>query len=328
MIISRAPYRISLFGGGTDYPQWYKKNGGAVLSTSINKYSYVTCRNLPHFFEYKYRIRYYRREEVNNIQEIKHPVIREALQMLKIEGGLDIVHHGDLPAQSGIGSSSSFTVGLIHALYGMRNNMPTKKILADAAIKIEQEILSEAVGSQDQVAAAFGGLNLVKFGGADNYNVQPIILSSERKSQLEDSLVLIYTGIARTASELAKEQISSIDVNNRKLELAMESVNMAIDILQSNEDINQIGCLLDEQWEIKKTLTHNITNIQIDTLYEQGIKAGALGGKLLGAGGGGFMLFFVPKYKREKLIDSLKYYLYVPFKFENLGSQIIFHASD
>jgi len=328
MIISRAPYRISLFGGGTDYPQWYMENGGAVLSTSINQYSYITCRHLPNFFEYKYRIRYYKREEVNTINEIEHPVIREALAMLNIEGGIDLVHHGDLPAQSGIGSSSSFTVGLLHALYGMSNKMPTKRMLADAAIKVEQDLLSEAVGSQDQVAAAFGGLNIITFGKVENFVVQPVILSPERKTQLEDSLVMIFTGITRAASELARDQITSIDINYKKLESARESVNQALNILQNQEDINLIGALLNEQWQIKKTLTKNISNNSIDRLYEAAISAGALGGKLLGAGGGGFMLFFVPPEKRHLVLERLKNYLHVPFRFENLGSQVIFHANE
>lgn len=328
MIISRAPYRISLFGGGTDYPQWYKENGGAVLSTSINKYSYITCRHLPNFFEYKYRIRYYKREEVNSIRAIEHPVVREALTMLNIEGGLDLVHHGDLPAQTGIGSSSSFTVGLLHSLYGMRNQMPTKRMLADAAIKIEQELLGEAVGSQDQVAAAFGGLNLINFGGVDNYSVHPVILSAERKSQLEDSLIMIFTGITRTASELAKDQILSIEINSKKLVRAKELVNEALNILQNQYDINQIGTLLDEQWQIKKTLTENISNNLINEIYDAAKSAGALGGKLLGAGGGGFMLFFVPPKTKQAVLDKLKNYLHVPFRFENLGSQVIFHANE
>jgi D-glycero-alpha-D-manno-heptose-7-phosphate kinase len=328
MIISRAPYRISLFGGGTDYPQWYKENGGAVLSTSINKYSYITCRHLPNFFEYKYRIRYYKREEVNSIDSIEHPVIREALAMLNIEGGIDLVHHGDLPAQTGIGSSSSFTVGLLHSLYGMINQMPTKRMLADAAIKIEQELLCEAVGSQDQVAAAFGGLNLINFGGVDNYSVHPVILNSQRKSQLEDSLVMIFTGITRTASELAKDQILSIEINSKKLVRARELVNEALDILQNQSDIHQIGALLDEQWKIKKTLTKNISNNLINEIYDAAKSAGALGGKILGAGGGGFMLFYVPPEKRQAVLDRLKNYLHVPFRFENLGSQVIFHSNE
>jgi len=328
MIISRSPYRISLFGGGTDYPQWYKENGGAVLSTSINKYSYITCRNLPNFFEYKYRIRYYKREEVNSIQEIEHPVIREALAMLNIEESIDLVHHGDLPAQSGIGSSSSFTVGLLHALYGMKNKMPTKRMLADAAIRVEQDLLCEAVGSQDQVAAAFGGLNFISFGGIENFTVQPVILSSERRSQLEDSLVMIFTGITRAASELAKDQIASIDLNFKKLESTRESVNQALDILQNQKDLNLIGELLNDQWQIKKMLTKNISNHIIDHIYEVAISAGALGGKLLGAGAGGFMLFYVPPEKKQIVLEKLSNFLHVPFRFDNLGSQIIFHTNE
>lgn len=326
MIISRAPYRISFFGGGTDYPDWYRVNGGAVLSTSINKYSYITCRFLPQFFDYKYRIRYYKREEVNCVEDIQHPAIRECLKMLDIQKGLDIVHHGDLPAQSGIGSSSTFTVGLLQALYALKGIMPTKRQLAMDAIKVEQEILKESVGSQDQIASAFGGMNRIEFGGIEEFRVQPMIIEQERLKIFEQSLVLIYTGMVRTASELAKEQIKNIDHNFNKLQIVKESVNKAIEILQGKGNIDEIGPLLRNQWEIKKSFSKEITNLKIDQIYEAGINAGALGGKLLGAGGGGFFLFYVKNKNRKKLLEVMNSFVHVPFNFDTIGSQIIHHS--
>jgi D-glycero-alpha-D-manno-heptose-7-phosphate kinase len=327
MIISRAPYRISFFGGGTDYPDWYNQNGGSVLSTSINKYSYITCRYLPQFFEYKYRIRYYKREEVGSVEEIEHPVIRECLKMLDIKEGIDIVHHGDLPAQSGIGSSSTFTVGLLHALYALKGKMPTKRQLAIDAIRIEQKILKEAVGSQDQIASAFGGLNMVEFGGKDEFRVQPVVIKRERLEKFEQSLVLIFTGITRSASELAREQIINIEHNIDKLKMAQKSVELAIEILQGEYDISEIGVLLRNQWELKKSFSKGITNNKIDQIYNMGLNAGALGGKLLGAGGGGFMLFYIDERKRKYLLECMRNFVQVPFSFESSGSQIIYHSN-
>lgn len=326
MIISRAPYRISFFGGGTDYPDWYKNNGGSVLSTSINKYSYITCRYLPQFFDYKYRIRYYKREEVCSVEEIEHPVIRECLKMLDIKEGLDIVHHGDLPAQSGIGSSSTFTVGLLQALYALIGKMPTKRQLAMDAIKIEQEILKETVGSQDQIASSFGGINRIDFGGKEQFRVHPIIVNQGRLKEFESSLVLIYTGMARTASDVAQEQIKNLDRNFDGLKIAQDSVDQAINILQGQGDIDELGVLLRDQWQIKKSFSQSITNPEIDQIYNAGINAGALGGKLLGAGGGGFMLFYVKSENRKKLIEAMCAFVEVPINFENLGSQIIYHS--
>lgn len=328
MIISRAPYRISFFGGGTDYPDWYKNNGGSVLSTSINKYSYITCRYLPQFFDYKYRIRYYKREEVCSIEEIEHPVIRECLKMLDIKEGLDIVHHGDLPAQSGIGSSSTFTVGLLHALYALIGKMPTKRQLAIDAIKIEQEILKEVVGSQDQIAASFGGINRIDFGGKEQFRVHPIIVNQGRLKEFESSLVLIYTGMARTASDVAQEQIKNLGQNFDGLKIAQDSVDKAIKILQGQGEIDELGILLKDQWRIKKSFSQSITNPQIDQIYNEGINAGALGGKLLGAGGGGFMMFYVKNENRKNLIEAMRTFVEVPINFESLGSQIIYHSYD
>lgn len=328
MIISRTPYRVSFFGGGTDYPEWYNTYGGSVLSTTIDKYSYITCKNLPPFFDYKYRIRYYQREEVNFVKEIRHPSIREALKYFKVSDGLDIVHHGDLPAQSGLGTSSTFTVGLLHALYALKDKNPSKSELAHLALYIEQKMIGEHVGSQDQVAAAYGGLNHITFNAENKINVNPINLSEEMSNELENSLLLFFTGFTINSSDYSKNQIDSIDNNYKKLISMNEVVKHAVELLTSQEDrIKLIGKLLDEQWKIKKSLNSEISNNKINDIYVAGISAGAWGGKLLGAGGGGFMLFVAPTEKHHKIKEKLKKILHVPVKFENNGSQIIYKHS-
>jgi len=326
MIISRTPFRISFFGGGTDYPDWYKENGGAVLSTSINKFSYITARYLPPFFDYKYRIRYYQREETNSIEEIQHPSVKQCLKFLKFKDNLDLVHHADLPARAGLGSSSTFTVGLLQAIYALQNKMVSKRQLAINAINVEQNLIKESVGSQDQTVAAFGGLNKIEFGGRNEFTVKPIPLNPKRIKLLENNLMLFFTRFSRTASNIAAEQIKSI--HKRKVELTEmhESVNQAIEIMTSNQSMDDFGRLLGVQWENKKKMTALVTNADIDEIYSKGIKAGAIGGKLLGAGGGGFMLFYVPKDKQEKVKKELKGLLYVPFSFDYTGSQIIYYS--
>lgn len=329
MIICRTPYRISFFGGGTDYPGWYRENGGAVLSSTINKYSYITCRYLPPFFEYRYRIRYYHREETQTLEEIRHPSIRECLRFMDIQSGVDIVHHGDLPAQSGLGSSSTFTVGLLHALSALKHQMPTKRELAINAIHIEQDCIKESVGSQDQTAAAFGGLNTIRFGGAQEISVHPMILHPSRVVRLEEHLMLFFTGFPRMASDVAKEQIRQIPANLDNLRQMMQLVEEATKILQdTNDRLDEFGRLLHEQWLIKQEVSSKITNGEIDAIYKAGLTGGALGGKLLGAGGGGFMLFFVSPEKQEQVKEALKGLLYVPSRFDHLGSQIVYHSHD
>ena len=231
MIISRTPFRVSFFGGGTDYPAWYREHGGSVLSAAINKYCYITCRYLPPFFDYKHRVRYYQREEANSIDEIAHPSVRECLRFMEIDKGVDLVHHADLPAKSGLGSSSTFTVGLLHALYALNHEMPTKRDLALHAIRIEQDRMKESVGSQDQTAAAFGGLNRIEFGGPQEVLVQPIILPPARLERFEEHLMLFFTGLSRTASEVAKGQIEQIPANQDKLHQMMPLAGRAIEIL-------------------------------------------------------------------------------------------------
>ena len=329
MIISRTPFRVSFFGGGTDYPAWYREHGGAVLSTAINKYCYITCRYLPPFFDYKYRVRYYQREEANSIDEIQHPSVRECLVFANVSKGVDIVHHADLPAQSGLGSSSTFTVGLLHALYALKHEMPTKRELAINAIRIEQDRMQESVGSQDQTIAAFGGLNRIEFGGSHEIMVRPIILQPAKMERLEQSLMLFFTGFTRTASDIANEQIRQIPAKKTDLRHMMQLVDEAMDILQDKGDrLDDFGRLLHEQWLIKRGMSADISNDDIDAIYDAGLKAGALGGKLLGAGGGGFMLFFVRLEQQEQVKEALKHLLYVPSRFDHLGSQIIYYSHD
>jgi len=327
MIISRTPFRISFFGGGTDYPTWYKEHGGAVISATINKYSYITCRYLPPFFNYKFRIRYYLREETNRIEDIKHPAARECLVFSKLNKGVDIVHHADLPAQAGLGSSSTFTVGLLHALSALKHEMPTKYELAINAIRIEQDKLNENVGSQDQTAAAFGGLNLIEFGGHQEISVKQIIIPPSRIADLQNHLMLFFTGFSRTASDIAKEQIQLIPSKTSNLDQMMQLVTEANNLLISKTNcLNDFGRLLHEQWMVKKQMSSKITNTDIDLIYQAGIKAGAFGGKLLGAGGGGFMLFFVKPELQSEVKQALSSLLYVPISFDYLGSQIIYHS--
>ncbi len=329
MIICRTPFRISFFGGGTDYPVWYREHGGSVISATINKYSYITARWLPPFFDYKYRIRYFHKEETRTIEEIQHPSVRECARYLNIQDGLEIVHNADLPAQSGLGSSSTFTVGMLHTLHTLQNYMPTKRELALQAIHVEQDRIGEAVGSQDQTAAAFGGLNQIRFNGIREIDVDPIIISEDRLHQLQENLLLIFTGFARTASEVAKNQIA---VTTNKIDelRAMKSLcDQALGYLTNPKvSLDEFGKLLSEQWYIKRGLTKQISNPKIDEIYETGLKYGALGGKLLGAGGGGFMIFYAPKERHSAIQLGLNSKMFVPFRFEFTGSKIVYFSHE
>jgi len=327
MIISRTPFRVSFFGGGTDYPAWYREHRGAVISASINRYCYITCRYLPPFFDYKYRIRYTQREETQSVEEIRHPVVRECLKFLGIDRGIDMVHTSDLPARTGIGSSSSFTVGFLNTLHALRGKLITKRQLALDAIHFEQEILKENVGSQDQTVAAFGGFNKIEFGGSQEITVFPITISQEKRDLLQDHLMLFFTGFSRNASDIAAEQINNIPEKKKELKIMMEITEEAFKILnESGSVFDGFGKLLHESWKVKQTLSSKIMNSHIGEIYDAAISAGALGGKLLGAGGGGFMLFFVKPEAQPKIKEKLKKILYVPFRLENLGSQIIYYA--
>lgn len=327
MIISRTPFRISFFGGGTDYPAWYRENGGAVLSTAINKYCYITCRYLPPFHNFKHLIRYYKREEAQSVDDIQHPSVRECLKFLEFEQGIDLVHHADLPARSGLGSSSTFTVGLLHALYALKHEMPTKRQLAINAINIEQDRIGEHVGSQDQAAAAFGGLNKIEFGGLQEISVRPLIMRPERFEALQQHMMLFFTGYSRTASEVAADQIAQIPNKTANLRQMIQLVDEAESLLLSREDrLKEFGKLLHDQWMLKREMSSRISTPEIDTIYENGMRAGALGGKLLGAGSGGFMMMFVEPGRQQAVAQSLEKLLHVPFRFDTLGSQIIYYS--
>ncbi|MCP4653307.1 MAG: kinase [Candidatus Omnitrophica bacterium] len=329
MIIVRTPFRVSFFGGGTDYPDWYNEHGGVVLTTSIDKYGYITCRYLPPFFDYKFRIRYSVREETETIDQIKHPSVRECLKFLKIDRGVEVQHNADLPAMSGLGSSSSFSVGLLQALYALRGKMITRRQLAKDAIHVEQNLIGESVGSQDQTIASFGGFNKVTFNKQQGFEVEPLIMNANKLAELQKHLMLFFVGFPRRASVLAKEQIENIPNNTSSLKRLMQMTEHAINALADDAtSLDEFGKLLDENWKIKRTLTQKITNSDVDQAYSTALSAGALGGKLLGAGGGGFMLIFSKPELREKIKEKLKPLLYVPFRFENLGSQIIFYNQD
>ena len=269
MIISRTPFRISFFGGGTDYPAFYEENGGAVLSTSINKYCYITCRYLPPFFDYKYAIRYRKREETQSVSEIQHPSARECLNFLNFNHGVEIQHNADLPAMSGLGSSSAFTVGLLNALYALKGKMRTKRQLALDAIHVEQDRIKENVGSQDQTIAAFGGFNKIEVGGPQKITVSPVTLEHDKLDSLQDHLMLFFTGFSRNASEIAGEQIRKTPENKRELKAMVEMVEEALNILNGSTDrLMDFGKLLHETWQIKRSLTPHITNPFIDEVYE------------------------------------------------------------
>ena len=328
MIITRTPFRISFFGGGTDYPAWYKENGGAVLSATIDKYCYISVRYHPPFFPFKHRVVWSKIENVNSGDEIEHPSVRATLAHLCIEEGVEVHHSADLPARSGLGASSSFTVGLLRALYALRNKEISQKQLALEAIHVEQNVIKENVGAQDQTAAAFGGLNKICFGGNDVVVVESVNLPEERKRALEDRLLLFFTGVARSASDVAAEQIKNIPKKETELKAMRALVDEGEKILKnSKSDIDDFGRLLHEGWQIKRGFSSQITNPFIDGVYKKGMSAGALGGKLLGAGAGGFMAFYVPPEKQDAVKSTLKEFLYVPIKFTNEGSRIIYNAN-
>lgn len=324
MIISRTPFRVSFFGGGTDYPIWYRKHGGAVLAATINKYCYITCRYLPPFFKHRIRVVYSKIEHCYNHDEISHPAVRAALRFLNIDRGVEIHHDGDLPARSGLGSSSAFTVGLIHALHALKGQMPNKQQLAKESIYIEQEYLKETVGSQDQVLAAHGGFNHIVFHSDGEIFVRPVTLTQERIRELNSHLMLFFTGISRTASNIAESYVNGVEAKEKELRAISDMVNEGISILSGGQDISCFGRLLHEGWEVKRSLSPKVSNSHIEKIYDQAILAGAVGGKLIGAGGGGFMLLFVHPKDQSKVRERLSKQIYVPFQFEFSGSQIIF----
>ena len=326
MIISRTPYRISFFGGGTDYPAWYANEEGLVLSTSINKYCYLHCRYLPPFFGIKHRVIWSYIEQVSSVSEILHPAVREGMKYLGFDDtlGLEIQHQGDLLARSGVGSSSSFAVGLIHALTALRGEMITKEALTDKARILEQDVLNEKVGSQDQVAAAHGGFNVISFRGQHEIDVEPVKIPAASRARLEDCLMLFYSGISRHGSKSAQETIEALASKTASLRRMRQMVRQALDILKNPSGVDDFGRLLNESWLLKRELTRSMSTVLIDDMYDKAIQHGALGGKLLGAGGRGFMIFYVPPERQTEVKEALIPYLHVPFKFENQGSVIIY----
>ena len=329
MVITRTPLRISFFGGGTDYPLWSREHGGSVLSTTIDKSCYITCRWCPPFFDYHSRLSYSRVENVENNSSIEHPSVRGCLQFLGINEGIEIHHVADLPARTGLGTSSAFTVGLLLGLYALKDKMRNKHALATDAIHVEQDIVKEAVGSQDQVSAAYGGFNRINFGTDGSIEVNQMLMAPSRLAELEQHLVLYFTGFSRTASEIATEQLRMTPHRTTELDMMLQLVNEAESIVATpSRSLDDFGRLLHESWQIKRTLTQKITTASIDEIYEAGLSAGALGGKLLGAGGGGFMLFYVPPDRREVLRQRLKKLLCVPFRFSNRGSHVVVHEPE
>ena len=324
MILTRTPFRVSLFGGGTDFEFWYQNHGSRIITCSIGYYCYISLRYLPPFFESSNRIVWSKIEETSNIDEISHPVIRACLNFYNIKQGVEIHHIGDLPARSGIGSSSSFTVGLIHALYVLQGRSVTKRQIINDAIHIEQKILKEYVGIQDQIQVGYGGFNLLDISRDGDFSVSPLALTRERASLLNESLLLFYTGISRFSSEITKNTIESASKNNRPLSEISSITDEAYNILIDNEKpIDILGELLHQSWVLKKSLSTEITTGEIDLLYEKAIDMGALGGKILGAGGGGFLLLYVPKRYQSKVRKALLGLVEIPFKMDQFGTNLV-----
>lgn len=325
MIITRTPLRVSFFGGGTDYPAWFREHGGAVLATTIDKYLYLHCRYLPPFFDFRSRIVWSKIEQVQAPGEIAHPAIRGILEWMKIGEGVEIHHHGDLPARTGLGSSSSFSVGLLHALHALRGELVSKRRLAEEAIFVEQQVLKENVGVQDQIQSAFGGLNRIDIRTDGSFEVAPLVVRTERLAGLQKHLLLLYTGLSRTASEIAAEQVSTMGAKTAELKAMREMVDEGEKILVGTGDLREFGRLLHESWKLKRELSSKIAPAFVNEIYDVARQAGADGGKLLGAGGGGFMLIFVQPEKRSVVLKALSKLLPVPFQFERSGTQIVLY---
>lgn len=328
MIISRTPHRISFFGGGTDYPSWYREHGGIVVGTAIDKYSYIIVRELPRFFEHRHRVVYSRIENINCFDEINHPAVRETLKFLNYEHGISVSHDADIPARSGMGSSSTFTVGLLSALRELMS-LPeiTPHDLALQAIHVEQERIRENVGSQDQMFAAHGGFNKIEFSRDGSIQVMPLAVDRDVLTQICGNCLLFFTGIARNASDIAAEQIKNTARNARELESLSSLAREAINALERPEpDLDGFGKLLNETWKLKRSLSDKVTNAHIDELYRSALNNGAIGGKLLGAGGGGFMLFYAPQQEHARLRKALEKFICIPFAPDFTGSRIIFNS--
>lgn len=327
MIITKTPFRMSFFGGGTDLPSFYEEHGGSVISTTFDKYCYVTVRHLPRFFEYTTQVTYSKIENVTDVNEIDNPGVREAMKFLNMKD-LRIAYDADLPARTGLGTSSSFAVGLLNAFYCLKGKYADKRKLADDAIYLERVLCNEAGGLQDQVAASFGGLNRINF-TADGYDVKPIIISPERKTKLNENLLLFFTGFSRISAQIQDKTEAAVKDKTAQLLEMLSLVDDAEKILvDKHGDINEFGRLLDYTWSLKRGLTNEISTNAIDVFYDRAMKAGALGGKLLGAGGGGFLLFYVEKDKQPAVINALSELMLVPFEFENGGTNVLYYQPE
>ena len=322
MIVTKTPFRMSFFGGGTDMPSFFNEHGGAVISTTFDKFCYVNVRHLPPFMPYYSELVYSKIERVNSIDDIIHPLIRECMRLHDIHE-IRLTYEGDLPARTGLGTSSTFAVGMLNAFCALKGKMVSKRMLAEEAIRVERDILKEHGGWQDQVAAAFGGLNRIDF--KDNkFNVSPIVIHPDRKAQLDNNLLLFYTGVTRFSSDVQKDTFAKPEDKTAQLKKMLALVDDAQAILEDkNADLNEFGRMLDHTWKLKRGTGSKVSNGSIDELYERGIKAGALGGKLLGAGGGGFLLFYVEPDKQQNVIKALDDLMHVPFNFENEGTSIV-----
>ena len=328
MIITRTPYRLSFFGGGTDYNAWFEENGGLVIAAGLAHYCYLTVRHLPPFFEHRSRVVYGKEEHVINNQDIRHPSVRGCLEYLKISDGLEIHHDGDLPARSGLGSSSSFTVGLLHALYALKQQMKMPKQLADEAIDVEQNWLNESVGIQDQIMAAHGGFQIIEMGPAANWKAKNMLLPKEYLTSLENHILLGFSGTSRISEQHAKNKVDNIKrgKTNKELQTIYALTKEALQAFQNQADFDQIGQLLDQSWQCKRRLAEGVSSGWMDDLYQTSIKNGAFGGKLMGAGGGGFFFFLAPPKKHQQIREALSQIkVWVPFKIDYSGSQVIFY---
>jgi len=328
MIITKTPFRMSFFGGGTDMENFFHEYGGAVLSTSFDKYCYVNVRHLPRFFDWSNELSYSKTERVSRVDDIQHPAIRNAMKMLNMHE-IRLIYEADLPARSGLGTSSSFAVGMLSAFYALKGKYADKKKLADEAIYLERVLCKEAGGWQDQIAASFGGMNRIEFNKDGTYNVHPIIIHPNRKTQLNDNLMMFFTGFTRFSSNMQKANALGYAEKIKQLRQMYSLVNEAEQILEDKyADLDDFGRLLDTTWKLKRQTGSAITTNSIDALYEKGIAAGALGGKLLGAGGGGFFVFYVQTEKQEAVMEAMKDLLYIPFRFEDAGTQVIHYMPE
>ena len=328
MIITKTPFRMSFFGGGTDMEEYFKENGGSVLSTTFDKYCYVNVRHLPRFFDYSTELSYSKTERVTDVNDIQHPAIRNAMKMLDMHE-LRLTYEADLPARSGLGTSSSFAVGMLNAFYALKGKYADKKKLADGAIYLERVLCAEAGGWQDQIAASFGGFNRINF-NADGYEVLPVIISPDRKRQLNNNLMMFFTGFTRFSSDVQKKnKVGENEDKKARLKKIYDLVDEAEAILiDKNRDLDDFGRLLDTTWRLKKGTGSAVSTGSIDELYEKGMQAGALGGKLLGAGGGGFLVFYVQPEKQDAVKEAMKDLMYIPFKFEDGGTQVIYYGPE